>query len=105
MGKYFRENMVSTELEMRIWGFFQSNHYALRKRVHKDDINMLQILPAFLLRNLYDEVFMPVIVAHPFLFQYSTVDPSTVSDVCQSAVNERCVLAKQELFSKGHEAT
>merc|ERR1712079_775039 len=103
--QYFTENHVSLELGNCIWGFFKDNHYRLRKRVHEQDVAILKMLPPYLLKNLHEEVFLPVIVSHPFLYHFGISHPLMVSRICHSAISEIAKDTHQELFAKGDGAT
>lgn len=96
--QYFQESRISAELGQRIWKFLQNNHFQHRKRVHRKDLEILELVPEYLNNKLSEELYNPVVTWNPFFRHFGNVAPAVLNEVCHHAVNEKCLTTREELF-------
>lgn len=99
--RYFVDNRISVELGNRIWKFLQNKHYAHKKRMHEKDIPILKLLPQTLKMALHEELYSPIVSAHPFFETYGMVNRTGSREVCNFCLTEHSVNAAQEVFAPG----
>merc|ERR1712224_510012 len=69
LSRYIEDHHVCTALAHGIEEFLKGHHRIKRKRVHWDDVKELGTLPVKMQMQLRYEVFVPVLMWHPFFFQ------------------------------------
>jgi len=106
--RYIADKRISLDLGNRIIGFLRQRRYnasSSKRKLHEDDIDAFKILPDSLKEDLHGEIFLPVVVAHPFFHHVHGMDPFTAVRVCHKAIQERPMAMKSELFLYGQKAT
>jgi len=71
------------------------------EQFHEADLNVFKLLPDSLRLELHREVFLPVIIAHPLFYHYTSVDDIGASDLVHVAASERATVAGEEIFNSG----
>jgi len=103
--RYFSENRVSGNLMGRVWGCLQKAMGRSKRRVHESDVVILQLLPWTLKTELQEEVYAPILTAHPFFMQYSTAFRMQMRKVYQNALEEVSLGIGHQLFNSGEIST
>jgi len=98
---YFMENRISAELGHRIWSYLQTNHYAYKKRVHKNDLSVFKLLPSSIMCRLNEELYVPALKECPFFFRYGIMQHSGLVHLCNTAITESAFQSGEELFTEG----
>lgn len=98
--EYFFSNNLTAELGQRVWKYLWANHFSIKKRLHEQDVAILNLVPDFLRWKIREELHFPVITRLPFLAQYATVNLPGVQEICHHAMEERVLVASDELFVK-----
>jgi len=96
--QYFQESRISAELGQRIWKYLQTNHFQNRKRVHRSDLAILNLVPESLRNKLSEELYVPVVTWNPFLKRFGNVHTAILNEVCHHALSEKCLFTREELF-------
>lgn len=102
--RYLGENKCSTALMGRIWTCVQTAMGRTKRRMHEADVKVLQLLPWSLKAELLEEVYNPILNAHPFFNQFSAAFQVQMRKIFQNAVEEISLPIGQELFSSGEVA-
>jgi len=102
--RYLGENKCSTALMGRIWTCVQTAMGRTKRRVHETDVKVLQMLPWSLKAELLEEVYNPILAAHPFFMQFSSSFHQQMRKILQNAIEEISLPIGQELFSSGEAA-
>lgn len=103
--RYICDNKVSLHLGRRIYEFVRQHCSTTKKRIHESDVTVFKVLPESLRVDLRCEVFVPVLLPHPFFNCCHKYDRGLLSNICRFALSEVTVSIGQELFSHGMEAT
>eukprot|EP00441_Pelagodinium_beii_P012079 CAMPEP_0197693124 /NCGR_PEP_ID=MMETSP1338-20131121/112039_1 /TAXON_ID=43686 ORGANISM="Pelagodinium beii, Strain RCC1491" /NCGR_SAMPLE_ID=MMETSP1338 /ASSEMBLY_ACC=CAM_ASM_000754 /LENGTH=302 /DNA_ID=CAMNT_0043275837 /DNA_START=44 /DNA_END=949 /DNA_ORIENTATION=+ len=98
--RYFSENRVSSGLMGRVWAALQQAMGRSKRRVHENDIQILQLLPWTLKTELQEEVYAPIVTAHPFFAQFSAQYRMQMRKVYQ-IIDAVSLGIGQELFNFG----
>jgi len=101
--RFVFDNHVSLDLGNRITHFLQQ-HHRQRTRVLEKDVPALQELPGTLIMQLRAEVFAPILSTHPFFRCILLSYPSTLKDICKTAMQQKLMLNKEEVFYHDMEA-
>jgi len=102
--RYFGENHVSSSLTGRIWGCLQKAIGRSRRRMHVEDVAILQLLPWTLKTELQEEVYTPIMAAHPLFHAYGSEFKMQMRKIYQNATEEVSLGVGQELFNSGQAA-
>merc|ERR1712137_1437377 len=73
--RYFCENSISHDLATRVWSFIRTNRIIQGKRLTSQDLPVLSQLPVKIQDDLKREVFLPILLQHPFFMQYNRLSP------------------------------
>lgn len=99
--RYLRENLVTPSLTARIHNCLNKAMKQSRRRVHEDEINILQLLPLSLKFELSNEIYAPALGKHPFFtFCYSCL-PAESRKIYSHAVAQKSLVISQELITTG----
>eukprot|EP00930_Biecheleria_cincta_P026051 TRINITY_DN18429_c0_g1_i1.p1 TRINITY_DN18429_c0_g1~~TRINITY_DN18429_c0_g1_i1.p1 ORF type:complete len:1323 (-),score=214.52 TRINITY_DN18429_c0_g1_i1:779-4429(-) len=101
--KYFMENRVSQSLMGRVWAALQQTMGRSKRRVHEEDIQILQLLPWTLKTELQEEVYSPILTAHPLFSHYSSHFKMQMRKLYQNILQVSLGIG-QELFNSGESA-
>jgi len=100
--KYLQENHISMSLSSRIWGFLDSEGKKnQQKRTHEKDIILLLQLPWRLKDELLEQVYCPVVTAHPFFVQMQVHYPQGLVRCFRETLEELSMGIGHELFNIG----
>jgi len=102
--RYIIDNKLSLELGNRINAFARSCK-TNRRRLHENDIPILQHMPPTLRAMMRSEVYLPVLSPHPLFRQVLEVDEYGIGALCMSAMSQRHLQRDHELFIYGEKAT
>lgn len=102
--RYINENKLSLELGNRIRAFAKRLRVRTRFRVHQEDIDVFRVLPEPLRLQVYWEVYVPILSAHPFFGLCSEHFETFVLRFCFGALHEQSAITGQELFNHDQEA-
>merc|ERR1712190_115985 len=99
--RYLTQHGISAQLVNRVWHYLHQREVlnSGRVRTKESDVLALQLLPASMRGELRYEAYAADLQKHPFLFHYAAVEPSALRQICNNAISEVSLLAKQELFS------
>lgn len=103
--EYFFVNNLTAELGQRVWKHLWANHFSIKKRLHEQDVAILALVPDFLRWKIREELHLPVITRLPFLSQYAVKNATGVQELCHRAMEERSLIANDDLFVKDTVAT
>mmetsp|Transcript_82928 Transcript_82928/g.231265 ORF Transcript_82928/g.231265 Transcript_82928/m.231265 type:complete len:1129 (-) Transcript_82928:75-3461(-) len=103
--RYFNENKISASLIGRISACTLKAMGRSKRRVHECEVVMLQLLPWNLRTELQEEVFSPIIGAHPFFRLYADQYKAQMKQIYQNAVAEVSVDIGKETFNSGATAS
>jgi len=97
---FLSSNKISPRLTSRIWRFVHQYNTALlgQRRLKQDDIALLKMLPVPLKEELWVEVCLPILVAHPFFREYFNFDSEASPAFCRVAVKEESLQSGQMVF-------
>merc|ERR1712050_271403 len=101
--RYFSENNITTELNVRIATWAQSQTVKTKGRLKTKEINCLQILPTDMKGELLDQVYGPVLKMHPVFFQLDSHYPSSFRRI-YPCIEELSLNQGIELYSQGGDA-
>mmetsp|Transcript_4094 Transcript_4094/g.8408 ORF Transcript_4094/g.8408 Transcript_4094/m.8408 type:complete len:808 (-) Transcript_4094:29-2452(-) len=102
--RYITDHKVSLDLGNRIYSFIREHKRGQRKRVHEGDIAAFAAMPDTLMLYLHVEVYMPILLHHPFFQQYRDADNAGSLSVCHMCMMEKSLLSGQEHFVPGETA-
>mmetsp|Transcript_44989 Transcript_44989/g.101227 ORF Transcript_44989/g.101227 Transcript_44989/m.101227 type:complete len:749 (-) Transcript_44989:95-2341(-) len=102
--QYFQESRISAELGQRIWKFLQNNHFQYRKRLHRKDLPILNLVPDSLKDKLSEELYLPVVNACPFFDYFGILDNRALCEVTHRALGEISLTTREDLFVEGKQA-
>lgn len=72
--------------------------------MHYDDVKILQLLPSKLQSNLRQELHAPYVTRVPFFFTVTGMSRKVLTDVCKTAISEKCVINDEEVFTDSQTA-
>merc|ERR1712032_123409 len=101
----FRQHQVRVGLSLRIKRFMKIHYNSRKSRVHEEDIAFFRNLPVNLKIELHEEMYLPVIIAHPLLSVVSKVDYETALELCHLAMSQTYIIATQDVFVEDELAT
>merc|ERR1712032_1417542 len=84
----FRQHQVRVGLGLRIKRFMKIHYNSRKSRIHEEDINFFRNLPFNLKIELHEEMYSPVITAHPLFYFVSTVDYEATLELCHLAMSQ-----------------
>jgi len=99
--RYLRENLVTPSLTARIHNCLNKAMQQSRRRVHEDEINILQLLPLSLKFELSNEIYAPALGKHPFFTFCHSCLPSESRKIYSTAVSQKSLVISQELITTG----
>ncbi|CAJ1421955.1 unnamed protein product [Effrenium voratum] len=99
--RYLGENSVTPSLTARIHNCLNKAMQHSRRRVHENEITILQLLPLSLKFELSNEIYAPAIGKHPFFTFCHSVLPSESRKIYSNAVSQKSLLISQELITTG----
>jgi len=104
--RYLAQNRVSLELGGRLQelALLQQVQSSRVRRVHENDVTLLENMPSSLKEQLRLEVFGPAIRDHPLLRTVSILFEFPFSSICFNAMSQQSLMPNHELFSFGMEA-
>mmetsp|Transcript_97348 Transcript_97348/g.225675 ORF Transcript_97348/g.225675 Transcript_97348/m.225675 type:complete len:800 (+) Transcript_97348:65-2464(+) len=97
--RYLSENRLSAELGNRIWFFLKQDHFN-QKRLRKDDVKMLRLLPMSLKQELCNALYLRDVVRLPVFKHLSSVCDLFAGKVCLH-ICERSFNRDEDVFSTG----
>jgi len=95
--KYFSQNRITHDLASQVWHFRRRNRMATKARIKEADLPALKYLPERMREQLRLEVYAPILQQHPLFSIYKELCPQGVLQICNQALNERQVLAGEEV--------
>eukprot|EP00931_Biecheleriopsis_adriatica_P015307 TRINITY_DN11776_c1_g2_i1.p1 TRINITY_DN11776_c1_g2~~TRINITY_DN11776_c1_g2_i1.p1 ORF type:complete len:898 (+),score=167.57 TRINITY_DN11776_c1_g2_i1:20-2713(+) len=101
--RYFLENKVSVPLMACIWSCLHKSMASARRRVHDQDITILQTLPMGLRMELAEQVHASTLAVHPFFVSYGELYPQKIIKICKEA-RSMSLNMSAELFTVETEA-
>lgn len=103
--RYLRENVVTPSLTARIHNCLNKAMQQSRRRVHEDEINILQLLPLSLKFELSNEIYAPALGKHPFFTFCHSCLPSESRKIYSNAVAQKSLVISQELITTAEAGT
>lgn len=103
--RYITDNKVSLELGNCVYGFIRQHKSSQSRRVLERDVAVFEAMPEELRIRLHYEVYVPVLLAHPFFHLFVQVDNFAVSAVSHLAMSQELLPSGQQLFAAGKRAT
>jgi len=100
MRNYFKNNHISLHLGIRIMNFAKSLQHSKKARTNRDDISVMVAMPERLRKELDSEVFSPILCAHALFNHLFMMNSSLIREISASAVNDKVLVAKEELFTR-----
>mmetsp|Transcript_45534 Transcript_45534/g.101796 ORF Transcript_45534/g.101796 Transcript_45534/m.101796 type:complete len:854 (-) Transcript_45534:35-2596(-) len=99
--RYLQENSVTPSLTARIHNCLQKALQQSRRRVHQDEIRILQQLPLSLKFELANEIYAPALGRHPFFTFCHSCLPSESRKIYSNGVSQKYLVISQELLTTG----
>ncbi|CAE7618391.1 Kcnh5 [Symbiodinium pilosum] len=99
--RYLQENSVTPSLTARIHNCLQKALQQSRRRVHVDEIRILQQLPLSLKFELTNEIYAPALGKHPFFTFCHSCLPSESRKIYSNGVSQKYLVISQELLTTG----
>jgi len=101
--QYVNEHELSSELVSSILSFNRTRRrmQGVKKRLKQQDVATLSALPDRVLMQLHNEVYMPIIVAHPLFRKIENVDMVFVNAICHRVLSEMSVMNGELVFHLG----
>jgi len=97
---FLADSSISQPLVARIWRYLEKKKNQ-SNRVHRVDVELLNVLPMTLLKDICTEAYQPVVQCHPFFNHFAESCSSEMQKVCLSAISERSLRPDDELFGVG----
>eukprot|EP00928_Gymnodinium_smaydae_P030120 TRINITY_DN22473_c0_g4_i1.p1 TRINITY_DN22473_c0_g4~~TRINITY_DN22473_c0_g4_i1.p1 ORF type:complete len:1074 (+),score=232.13 TRINITY_DN22473_c0_g4_i1:111-3332(+) len=101
--RYLHENKISTELVFRVWNYLNSQERRGSRRIHKQDVKVLQHLSKSLRTELFWEAYSCLLQQHP-LFQRIATDTPLLGQMVSNVAQELSMSCGQELYAAGEQA-
>merc|ERR1712032_742144 len=98
-------HQVRVGLSLRIKRFMKIHYNSRKSRIHEEDINFFRNLPVNLKIELHQEIYMPVITAHPLFVLVSRLDYKSTLELCHLAMSQTYIIATQDVFVEDELAT
>merc|ERR1719330_229883 len=105
MQTYFMKNKISLPLSARIMNYALSQHQGTKARTNRDTITTLCTMPEALRKELSLEVFKPILSAHPLFKHLFSMNQAAVRQVTHTAISDRVLAPKEELFTRKMKGT
>lgn len=99
--RYLSENRVSMALTGRIFACLKKTMSKSASRMHQEDVGMLAVLPTRIRIDLWEEVYTPVLRAHPFFTHLNVAHKSLMPRIYNSALASVSLCQGNDLFTSG----
>lgn len=104
--RYIIDHRMTLGVGNRINLFLRKQDSKLHARVHEEDVALFKYLPEALRVDMHREVFLPVLIPHPFFHHYHEfLDDASLATICHTAMYERALGRGEYVFSWGETAS
>lgn len=106
LAQYLQQNRISLELSMRIQSLVLTQYCNMTsaKRIHEQDVSLLNFLPRSLQEQMHTEVFQPHLTTHPLFILLADSHERVFIKICHNAMSQESLKPGEELFTYGKEA-
>lgn len=102
--KFLKQHAISPPLQARILRYVKFSIEHKKKLVQQDGVELLHLLSDSLQHQLQGEVFMPVLVLHPFFYHFNRQSEHSCRHMCAKAVAMKSFSERDFLFNAGNTA-
>lgn len=96
--RFFLENTLPPQLTCNVWHFIKKNKLTASARVKPSSVEMFEMLPPHIVREIRYETFIPVLREHPLFDAYDKLEPEAIKMLCSSGITQLTVSPQEQIL-------